>query len=115
MIPCTNETFIKNGLNTTEKNIVANKRLCPNMTGMEDFAYLKNSYSNKLDRKSMSIQVVLGNHSECASYDSDCPFHDQIDKFLSYLYFSLYIVEENIEFTNDIKARPISTSDKFHS
>jgi hypothetical protein len=61
---------------------------------------LKNSYSNKEDRVSFSIQGVLCNDesSEIYEKDSECASDSDIDDFLESVYMTMNILEESIMF-----------------
>ena len=84
------------------------------MQAIKEQLRVKNSYSNKEHRVSFSIQVVICDSSEP---EDDCANIELIDEFLDDIYFTTYILQENIEFgdISNIGKRPVKANDKFHS
>lgn len=62
------------------------------MDKIKDELKVKNSYSNKEDRVSFSIQAVNCNIEE----DSNCESAENIKDFFESLYFTTYILEEQV-------------------
>tara|TARA_B110000285_G_C14934631_1_gene518970 strand:+ start:147 stop:434 length:288 start_codon:yes stop_codon:yes gene_type:complete len=89
-----------------------NKRLCPDIEKLKDQLRVKNSYSNKEERISFSIQAV-----NCDNSTEDCQEFSIIEKFFDNMFFTVYVLEENIEFGDvaNIGKKPLSTTDTFHS
>jgi hypothetical protein len=66
---------------------------------------VKNSFSNKKERVSFSIQAVNCDQEK----DSSCETKENISELFNSIYFTAYILEENIEFgdVDSIGKRPI--------
>ena len=112
MIACTKEMFSDLDEDSQLPEFKIQKRLCPDMEKIKDDLKVKNSYSNKKERVSFSIQAVL-----CDQPNENCADPEKIDQFLKDIFFTSYILEENVEFgdISNIGKRPISVNDKFHS
>jgi hypothetical protein len=63
---------------------------------------LKNSYSNLQDRTSFSIVAAI-----CTETDGTCEDIENINLLLEKLYFTMFILEEMVEFSDQIGVRPI--------
>ena len=74
---------------------------------------MKNGYSNYDDRVSYSVEIVKCN----PEVDKDCKNDALAEKLLSQIFFTLYNIEELVDFKNPekLKGRPIRTQDSFHS
>ena len=85
------------------------KRLCPDMENIKNQLRVKNSYMNKEERISFSIEAVL-----CDQEGDDCALTGSKIDLLNDIYFTTYILEEHIEFgdNSNIGMRPISANDK---
>ena len=79
------------------------------MQGLTDKIKIKNGYSNSDDRASFSIEVMKCTHGSCKGAIP-------IVKILKELFFTLYYLEENIEFGSDnLGEIPTHVGDTFHS
>ena len=77
---------------------------------MKDYWRIKNGYTNYDERISFNIAVVVCNNDT----DSNCATKDDIDFLLDKLYFTFYVVEDNVSFS-EVGQKPFYTVDKFHS
>jgi len=89
------------------------KRFCPDIDKIKDHFQIKNGYNNKHERISFSVEIVKCNDD---SSKVKCK-NDATEDILEQIYFTLYNVEEIIDFKNPdkLKSRPIRTEVKFHS
>lgn len=62
---------------------------------MKDYWRIKNGYTNYDERISFNIAVVVCNNDT----DSNCATKDDIDFLLDKLYFTFYVVEDNVSFS----------------
>ena len=63
-----------------------NKNFCPAIENIQSEFTLKNTYAEKIDRESFSIEI-----SKCNSQVHDnCKPDDEIEELLSYFMFTLY-------------------------
>ena len=93
------------------------KRFCTDTKSLKDKFQLKNGYTSS-DRISFSIEV-----SQCVpiitfkGFDSisSCKSPSEIGDFLNKIYFTSYMLEENVEFGNvkNVGQRPILSNDKY--
>ena len=100
---CTLDDFENNKWtqNDTYNNERLKRRLCVDEEKLKDQLFIKNSYSNNKERTSFSVvATVCKNSTVCAS-------KEDIDELLEKIYFTFYIVEEMVEFGNDITLDPI--------
>ena len=68
------------------------KRLCPDIDKIKDFLKVKNGYSNR-DRSSFSVEISICNQNECES-------HEKIQAMLDEMMFTLYYLNEDIEYAS---------------
>jgi hypothetical protein len=61
---------------------------------IKDKLKVRGYYQNKIDRISFSIQAVVCNEE----YDDQCQSKESVRSLLSQIYFTSYILEENVEF-----------------
>lgn len=73
---------------------------------------VKNSYTDQDERVSFSIQAVA-----CDNETETCADPGAVEKFFEDVYFTAYILKENIAFgeKSNIGKRPVSVNDQFHS
>lgn len=112
MVPCTEEHFRLNNFfpdETSSKNYFS-KRICPDIEAMKDFWILRNGYTNMTERQSFNMQVALCNQTN----DASCRDPADISFLLDKLFFTIYVVEDNVQF-GDIGKNPFMTVNKFHS
>ena len=107
MVQCDTEMFKALGEEEISDDILK-RRLCPDMKSIKEILRVKNSYTDKDERVSFSMQVV-----SCDRDIEDCADLDSIDKFFEDIYFTLYILKENIAFgdISNIGKRPVSVND----
>lgn len=88
------------------------RRICPDMKTIQDIIRVKNSYTDKDERVSFSMQAVA-----CDSALEECAEPASIEKFFEDIYFTIYILKENVKFgdKSTIGKRPVSVNDQFHS
>jgi hypothetical protein len=110
MVQCDKEMFKALGEEVSQD--ILNKRLCPDMNTIKDILRVKNSYTDKDERVSFSMQAVA-----CDSDTEECADPTAIEQFFEDIYFTIYILKENIAFgdNSNIGQRPISVNDQFHS
>ena len=112
MVLCTPEMFeaLGEGDNLSVEKL--NKRLCPDMDTIKEVLRVKNSYSDKDERVSFSLQAVA-----CDQSLDTCASTADIEEFFKEVYFTTYILKENIAFgdNSNIMKRPVSVTDQFHS
>ena len=110
---CTVEDYTSRGVarDAPEMNSYV-KRFCPDIDKIEDYLQIKNGYNNKDERISFSVEIV-----KCNDTPSVTCRNDATEAILEQVYFTLYNLEEIIDFKNPdkLKSRPIRTEVKFHS
>ena len=86
------------------------------MSKLKDIFKLKNGYSHP-DRDSFALFITKCRNEEFNLYDSTCKDDTVIDSVLKHLMFTVYYLEENIEFGNadNYGQRPMVINDLFHS
>ena len=87
--------------------------MCPDMEQLEEHLKLKNGYENKDHRISFSIMSQICDDE----IDKTCKSSKEIERLLSYFFFTVYYLEEKADFEshdthND---KPLYTQDSFHS
>lgn len=87
-----------------------NKRICPDIESMKEFQILRNGYTSSKDRRSFNVQAALCDNT----IDSNCASPEEIKFLLERLYFTFYIIEDNIQF-GEMGQKPFLTVNKFHS
>lgn len=109
MVPCEEKMFEILG-NDKISNI--ERRLCPDMETIKDVLRVKNSYIDKNERVSFSIQAVA-----CDPNLETCASTDDLDEFFNEVYFTTYVLSEKIAFgdSSNIGKRPVQSVDQFHS
>ena len=107
MVQCDKEMFKALGEEEISDEILK-RRLCPDMNSIQDILRVKNKYTDKDERVSFSMQAV-----SCDRDIEDCADPDSIEKFFEDIYFTLYILKENIAFgdISNIGKRPVSVND----
>lgn len=113
MIPCDLKQFKDNNFDPdeiTKQKLI--QRVCPDLEFMQDYWRIKNSYTNYDERHSFNIAVVVCNNETAGS--EGCATKDDIDFLLERLYFTFYVVEDNVQFS-EVGENPYFTIDKFHS
>ena len=80
--------------------------MCPDIPSLENHLYIKNGYSNQTERISFSIDIIPCEKEE----DDSCQDADKIELALSNILFTLYYLEENIDFgtTDNLMRKPVS-------
>lgn len=116
MIPCTVEMFNQNNHFPDETSqYYIGRKICPDMEHIKEFWKLKNGYSNQNERVSFNIQAaVCDNSTFDESADVKCAPEEDIIYLLERIYFTFYLVEDNVQFS-DIGVDPYYTVDRFHS
>ena len=111
MVQCDKEMFKALGEEVISDETLK-RRLCPDMNSIKDFLRVKNSYNDKDERVSFSMQAV-----SCDSDVEECADPASIDQFFEDIYFTLYVLLENIAFgdNSSIGKRPVAVHDQFHS
>ena len=111
MKACTAEMFKANNFEPdTVQTQFFNKRICPDTEAMKNFQILRNGYTSSKDRRSFNIQAALCD----STVDENCASPEEISFLLKRLYFTLYIVEDYIQF-GEMGQEPFLTVNKFHS
>ena len=109
MVPCTEEMFKANNFVPDKvQTQFFNKRICPDTEAMKEFWILRNGYTSSKDRRSFNVQAALCDEGP------DCAPREDIAFLLDKLYFTFYVVEDNIQF-GDLGEKPFLTVNKFHS
>jgi len=87
-------------------------RYCPDVEKIKDYFMIKNGYSNDEDRVSFSVEIVKCNEEE----GETCKNKELVSKLLNSMYFTMYNIEETIDFKDPDKMmeRPVRTLNKFH-
>ena len=93
MIECTADLFSALPDELKDLNQLT-RRICPDMKNLKDKLRVKGLYSNPNERISFSILGVVCNDT----LDATCASKEDIDEFLSYLQFTVYILNGNIDF-----------------
>ena len=95
---CRVEDFEANSFKLKDDEIAAfTNRLCPE-TGFKDLMTLKNDYGNLFERESLQIEIVRcrdGNNGV-----EECREKAEVEDLLSAVFFTLYLMDENVEFGN---------------
>lgn len=109
MVPCTEEMFKANNFVPDKvQTQFFNKRICPDTEAMKEFWILRNGYTSSKNRRSFNVQAALCDEGP------DCAPREDIAFLLDKLYFTFYVVEDNIQF-GDLGEKPFLTVNKFHS
>lgn len=96
-------------MNEKQKEVFT-RRICPNTEAIKDWWVLKNGYSNSEVRKSFNVQASLCDQN----IDPTCATKDEIDFLLQRLQFTVYLIEDYVQFGN-VGDIPFLTVNKFHS
>ena len=86
MVPCEEKMFEVLG---DDKISNIKRRLCPDMETIKDVLRVKNSYTDKNERVSFSIQAVA-----CDPNVETCASTDDLDEFFNEVYFTTYVLTE---------------------
>ena len=83
------------------------------MGQIKEHLQLKNNYTNKEDRISFSFEVIKCNKE----YDDSCKSDEEIDIVLQQIYFTFFILDNNVVLANPDKIgyNPITTHERFYS
>lgn len=92
---------------------IYSKRFCPEINKIADYFQIKNAYANTTERISFSVEIVKCN----PEFSQTCKSDETVQKFLDVVYFTMYNIEEVVDFKNNHKvgSRPVRTTNKFHS
>ena len=98
--------FIDNGY-SKEINLNIDNLICPETAWLGESYDVYNGYSNKISRNSMHIEIIRCHDKFDKKYA--CKSESYTSKFLDTLYFTQYILTEQIDFLCDenIKERPV--------
>ena len=115
---CKSKDFTDRGFKFSNEDAmkVTEKRFCPQSERMKAFWQVKNAYTNKGDRVSFSMEI-----HKCGAHKGNAPDYCQNDeairKLFDKLYFTLFYLEEMVEFgvLNNFGKRPTTVQEKFHS
>ena len=88
MVLCIPEMFKALGEGDELSEADLNMRLCPDMDTIKDLLRVKNSYSDKNERVSFSIQAVACDQNE----DENCASTPDREEFFNEVYFTVYIL-----------------------
>ena len=88
LVLCTPEIFEAYGEGDKLSEAELNMRLCPDMDTIKDLLRVKNSYSDKNERVSFSIQAVACDQS----VDKNCASTPDREEFFNEVYFTVYIL-----------------------
>lgn len=110
---CTPDDFLQRGILPGDDKVlkVFTKRFCPDINDdFKKFWQVKNGYTNETERISFSVEIVKCN-------DADCKSEAQTQKIMNLMYFTVYTLEEAIDFKNPEKlnSRPVRVQTTFHS
>ena len=72
---------------------------------------LNNAYDSVKDRISFNIQAVACKQS----VDRNCADEKDIKYLLERIYFTVYVLEDKVQFKTDLELLPYETINKFHS
>lgn len=110
---CKVADFQRNGIEIAEDRIDEMKaRLCPALEEDISWFKLQNSYQNKADRISFSIEL-----HKCDSAEASCQDQGNVTTLLNEVYFALHIVSEHSDHSTNSQSyvQAVHTSDDLHS
>lgn len=89
-----------------------NEWLCPDIPEDDQFYKVRNKYTDVSDRVSFQVEI----HKCSKALNKDCKDESEINDLLSYMYFTLYIVQDRANFeASEGESGAIVTSSQFHS
>ena len=109
--PCVEEDFTSNGIkfsNNDVKQKTLQFRICPDIKKTDPFWKVINGYTNEEFRQSFSLMLLKCN----PKFNTKCKSDSEIQRFLKSMYFTVYLVTDDVVFNEDAEVE-LSAKDKF--